>query len=139
MELSSHHCDSVTSRTMDTVDLLSTPSVFRFAARCCICHAVTWSPNSSPSQGLQKPLLTRPCTDSLMVFPGHASIVNTRSVNFSKSRASLSFSDPTVPEGASWIQTSDGTGALVGTMSSTLMLAATEELTGTSVLELEPP
>ena len=48
--------DSVTSRTMCTVDLLSRNSVLRFAAHCCICLVVVGSPNSRPSPDLQPPL-----------------------------------------------------------------------------------
>ena len=43
-------CASVTSRTMGTVDLPSRLSVLRFAARCCIGHAVTWLPISARLQ-----------------------------------------------------------------------------------------
>ena len=74
---------------------------------------------------------------------GHAFDVNTRSVNLSKSLALLSLkqSDPIVPELAGWIPTLVEIGTLVYNMSSTFTLVTTEELTGTSVLELqlEPP
>ena len=76
----------------------------------------------------------------MLVFPGKALDVNTRSVNFSKSRTLLSVKhrDPTVPELTGWSTTSDETGTLCP-MSSTLALEATEELTRTPVPELEPP
>ena len=49
-------CKSVTSRTVGTVGLLSRFSVLQFAARCCVCPAVIWSPDSSRYQVLQPPL-----------------------------------------------------------------------------------
>ena len=73
-----------------TVDLLSRPSVLRFAPRCCISHFVSWSPNSSPSPGLQ-PIpakdispskSSQPCTAFLLGLPGNACDANTRSVKF---------------------------------------------------------
>ena len=45
-------------KKMGTVDMLSRFSVLRSATRCCICHVVIWSPNSSPSPGLQPPLFS---------------------------------------------------------------------------------
>ena len=75
------------------------------------------------------------------VFLGMHFDVNTKSVNFSKSLALLSLkqSHPTVPELAGWILTLVEIDTLVCTMSSTLTLVATEELTRTSILEPEPP
>ena len=88
---------------------------------------------------ISKQVFTRPCTDSLLGLPGNAFDVNTRFVNFSQSLALLSLKqrDPTVPELAGWMPTLVKIGTLVCTMSSTLTLVATEELTRTS--ELEPP
>ena len=90
---------------------------------------------------LSKQVFTSPCTDSLLGLPGNAFDVNTRFVHFSKSLAlhSSRQSDPTVPELAGRIPTLAEIGTLVCTMSSTLTLVDTEELTGTSALELEPP
>ena len=60
-ELSLHHRDSVMSRTTGTVDVLSRPSVLRFATHCCICLVVIWSPNSIPS-----PVCSRPGTQPVL-------------------------------------------------------------------------
>ena len=97
--------------TVGTVDLLSRLSVLRFAARCCVCHAVlslkipaslkfcthveeSWREETSVkfTAHLSKQVLARPCTDSLLGFPQNAFDVNLRSLNCSKSRALLSLS-----------------------------------------------
>ena len=141
------------SRTVGKVELLSRPSVLRFAAHCCtslrdlvskfqparlqVCihpcaqgklHGMVVE--ESWRAHISKQVLLRPCTDSLLGFPGNA---------LSRALLSLKHSDPTALELESWISAYDGTGTLVCTMSSTLMLTAMEESTGTSVLELEPP
>ena len=123
--MSSLHCESVPSRTMGTVDLLSRLSVLQFAARCCTCHAVGFQP---VSKSAATPVLKPSCIERslkrtgewtscqvhhthiskhLLGLSGNAFDVTKRSDNFSMSMALLSLKHigPTVPELAGWIST----------------------------------